>query len=146
LKDQYLAIGIDDERGGRKLSPGKSGKGSETASSMRLLLLENEFGRDNHYRHEHEKPRIDIRRRGLDGSKSGKGSKVSSGKSGKGSETASSMRLLLLANEFGRDNHYRHEHEKPHMNIRRRGLDGGFKAKASKAGGSIRLLLSEFGM
>ena len=95
LKDQYLAIGIDEKRRGRKLSSGKSGKGSNAASSMRLLLLANEFGRDNHYIHEHERPRMNIRRRGLDGSKSGK---------------------------------------------------GGSKAKASKDGGSIRLLLSEFGM
>lgn len=97
LKDQS----IDEERGGRKLSLGKDGKGSKAKSakdskdgSMRLLLLVNEFGgSDNHHRHEHKQPRMKIRRRGLDGSKSGKGSKA------KGSKDGGSMRLLL--SEFG---------------------------------------------
>lgn len=105
LKDQqyYAAIGIDGERGGRKLSSDKSGKGSKAKSakdskdgSMRLLLLVNEFGgsdNNNMHRHEDKQPRMNIRRRGLDGSKSGKGAKGS-----KGSKDGS-MRMLL--SEFG---------------------------------------------
>jgi hypothetical protein len=104
LKDQYYAaIGIDGERGGRKLSSDKSGKGSKAKSakdskdgSMRLLLLVNEFGGsdNNMHRHEDKQPRMNIRRRGLDGSsKSGKGAKGS-----KGSKDGS-MRMLL--SEFG---------------------------------------------
>jgi len=105
LKDQYYAaIGIDGERGGRKLSSDKSGKGSKAKSakdskdgSMRLLLLVNEFGgsdNNNMHRHEDKQPRMNIRRRGLDGSsKSGKGAKGS-----KGSKDGS-MRMLL--SEFG---------------------------------------------
>ena len=106
LKDRfYAAIGIDGERGGRKLSSDKSGKGSKAKSakdskdgSMRLLLLVNEFGGsdNNMYRHEDKQPRMNIRRRGLDGSKSGKGAKRSKGS--KGSKDGS-MRMLL--SEFG---------------------------------------------
>jgi hypothetical protein len=100
---------------------------------------------------------------GIDEEERGGRRKLSSSKSGKGSKTAKhskdgSMRLLLLVNEFGSDdsdNYHKHDeqYEKPpRLNIiRRRGLDGSKSSKGSKKAkgskdGSMRLLLSEFGV